>query len=45
MPDEKAVEQKTVRLEALDQNGHRRIALRFPYDSALIPTAKSIGGQ
>ncbi len=45
MPDEKAVEQKTVTLEALDHNGQRRIALRFPYDSELIATAKSIGAQ
>ena len=45
MPDEKAVEQKTVTLEALDHNGHRRIALRFPYNSELIATAKSIGAQ
>mgnify|MGYP000882280032 CR=1 FL=1 len=45
MPDEKAVDRKTVTLEVLDHNGQRRIALRFPYDSALIATAKSIGAQ
>lgn len=45
MPDEKAVERKTLNLEALDHNGQRRIALRFPYDSELIATAKSIDAQ
>ncbi len=45
MPDEKSVDRKTVNLEALDHNGQRRIALRFPYDSQLIATAKSIGAQ
>ena len=45
MPDEKVVERKTVTLEALDHNGQRRIALRFPYDLELIAIAKTIGGQ
>lgn len=45
MPDEKSVDRKTLTLEALDHNGQRRIALRFPYDSELIATAKSIGAQ
>lgn len=45
MTNEKAVEQKTVRLEALDQNRQRRIAVRFLYDSELIDKAKSIGAQ
>jgi hypothetical protein len=30
MPDEKTVDRKTLNLEALDRNGQRRIALRFP---------------
>ncbi|MEO7082224.1 MAG: phage integrase N-terminal SAM-like domain-containing protein, partial [Flavobacteriales bacterium] len=45
MPDEKAVERKTLNLEALDHNGQRRIALRFPYDTELIAIAKTIGAQ
>lgn len=45
MPAEKTVDRKTVTLEALEHNGQRRIALRFPYDSGLITIAKRIGGQ
>ncbi|MGB3524346.1 MAG: site-specific tyrosine recombinase/integron integrase [Flavobacteriales bacterium] len=45
MPDEKTVDRKTLNLEALDRNGQRRIALRFPYDSELIAIAKRIGAQ
>ncbi len=45
MPDEKAVERKTLTLEALDHNGQRRIAMRFPYDVELIAIAKTIGAQ
>lgn len=45
MPDEKAVERKTLNLEALDHHGQRRIALRFTYDKDLIAIAKTIGAQ
>ncbi|MGB3870372.1 MAG: hypothetical protein WA937_13030 [Flavobacteriales bacterium] len=45
MPDEKSVDRKNVNLKALDHNGQRRIALRFPYDSELIAIAKRIGAQ
>ena len=45
MPDEIPVKQIVVTLDALDHNGQRRIALRFPYNSGLIAIAKSIGAQ
>ncbi len=45
MPDENAIERKNLTLEALDHNGQRRIALRFPYDKELIAIAKTIGAQ
>ncbi|MBK9420806.1 MAG: site-specific integrase [Flavobacteriales bacterium] len=45
MPDEKTVDRKTLNLEAMVHDGQRRIALRFPYNSELIATAKSLGAQ
>lgn len=45
MPDENAVERRTLSLEALDHSGQRRIALRFPYDKEMIAIAKTIGAQ
>ncbi|MBK8338993.1 MAG: site-specific integrase [Flavobacteriales bacterium] len=42
MSDKKNV---SVRLAAITHNSERRIALRFPYDAALISVAKSAGAQ
>lgn len=45
MTAEKPVDRKAVVLDALEHNGQRRIALRFPYDTALIAAAKQAGAQ
>lgn len=45
MSGENPVKPIVVVLEPLDHSGQRRIALRFPYDSALIAVAKTIRAQ
>lgn len=45
MADEKPVDRRVIRLEAIAHNGTRRLALRFPYDSELIAAAKTMGAQ
>lgn len=45
MPTERPADRKVVHLAALEHNGQRRLALCFPYDTALIAAAKQAGAQ